>query len=169
MNTSLKVIVTTLVAGTVGFLFENNGPLGSLIWPVPSYLPSPAGLNLALLAAEGALEAIAFGLGVAFLVFGYGWLRRVGPAGRGVTTAAYLGIAWGLVNWVPHTALHIHHGNIVTAADYGGLVAIEWGFHVTLMAAAAATALFFVRALQARTPTVTKMATPTSNAKPVRV
>jgi hypothetical protein len=41
----------------------------------------------------------------------------------------YLAIGWFLVSWWPHDNMHIHNGN-----DLQGLLYIEYGFHVTLMA-----------------------------------
>lgn len=140
MNIRWNLVVVGVVATVLGFLLSGNGPLGSMIWP-PAPGPEPEGTNLALLMAMGAFEAISFGAGVVFLVAGYSWVkartRSVGQA-----WLVYLSVAWMLVNWVPHTALHMNHGNILTPADFGGLVAIEYAFHLTLIVAGAALALF---------------------------
>lgn len=77
----------------------------------------------------------------------------------------WLAIAWGLVNWVPHTALHMNHGNIENPNDFGGRIAIECGFHATLIIAAAAVAQFFVRTLRMGTTMTQTTMAPAAKAK----
>lgn len=83
-------------------------------------------------------EGLGLGTGIAFLVFGRGLLRG---AKRSVwALPAFLAVAWCLVNWWPHDNLHLINGN-----NIWGLLGIEYGFHLTLMAAAGVLALFFIR------------------------
>lgn len=109
-----------------------NGPVGQMLWP-PAEGPDPEGANLVLLMVIGFIEVIAFGLGACMLAFGLPAARRIAGTAGPYATGVWLAISWILLNWVPHTALHMHHGNILTPADFGGLVAIEYGFHFTLI------------------------------------
>lgn len=143
-------LAVALVAAAVGFLFEGNGPVGAMIWP-PADGPEPEGAVLGLLVVMGVLEALAFGVGVAFLVFGYPWIRNLAGSSAGYALAVYLSVAWLLVNWVPHTALHMNHGNIEVASDFAGLAAIEYGFHLTLIVAGCLIAHFFLRVARGAT------------------
>jgi hypothetical protein len=52
----------------------------------------------------------------------------------------FVAIGWLLVNWLPHDSLHNHIG-----PSLDKLLAVEYGFHVTLMIAGMIVALFFVR------------------------
>jgi hypothetical protein len=71
---------------------------------------------------------------------------RAAAGSRGLTWTAYLAIGWFLVNWWPHDSLHQHVG-----LELGGLLAIEYAFHVTLMIAGAALAYFLVTLLRRAT------------------
>ena len=75
-------------------------------------------------------EALTFGLGVSFLLFGFAPLKRAVGGSAWRTWAIYLSVGWFLVSWWPHDNLHIHNGD-----DLQGLLYIEYGFHVTLMLA----------------------------------
>lgn len=91
----------------------------------------------------GALEALAFGLGVSFALFGATMARRVAPGGRpGLFVAA---VTWSLSNWWLHDSLHITNGTSAT-----GLVIIDLAFHTTLIAAAAIVAWGLVQAPRER-------------------
>ncbi len=86
----------------------------------------------------GIVESLSFGLGVAFLILGFRLVRQTG-VGALATWGGYLGIAWMLVNWWAHDGFHR-----VTGLNYEGVVRIEYGFHVTLIAGAVLTAHFFL-------------------------
>ena len=104
--------------------------LGQVIWPPAPGGPEPTAGQLPFFLLLALFEALTFGLGVSFLLFGFAPLRRAlgGPSWR--TWAAYLAIGWFLVSWWPHDNMHIHNGS-----DLQGLLYIEYGFHVTLMLA----------------------------------
>jgi hypothetical protein len=82
---------------------------------------------------------VTFGLGVSFLFFGLPIMRAIAPASMLLTRAAQISIAWLLLNWWPHDSLHVHNGMAL-----GGLLVIEYVFHVTLMAAGLILAWFFL-------------------------
>jgi hypothetical protein len=115
--------------------------------------PGPAGrftrLHLVGYSAAVLLGA-AFGVGaIIFLICGGRMLRTV-RQGRGLTLLTYLSIAWLLINWWPHDNLHR-----VIGFDFARLIWIEYGFHVTLIAAGACVVYFFVttlRGMQAQMP-----------------
>ena len=136
MNTWPRVLLVTLLAGVPAFL-------GSVLWPPPPGMPSPTGGQLALFIFLLALEALLFGLGVAFLLFGLPLVRRLTGASARGAWATFISIGWFLVSWWPHDNLHIH-----TGPDLGTLLFIEYAFHVTLMLAALVVAAAFLRLLR---------------------
>jgi hypothetical protein len=132
MKTWLKWSLVTLVLGALSF------SLDQVIWPVqPGGAQAPGGL-LPLFILLYALESLSFGLGVAFLAFGRPLLNRMGRSAP-LTAAAYLSVAWLLVNWWPHDNLHR-----VVGLDWSRLLLIEYSFHLPLLAAGAVLAWFFV-------------------------
>jgi hypothetical protein len=127
----LKWSIVTLVVGATAFVLT---PL----WPVPPTAPQPPSNLLPFFILLSFVESVSFGLGVAFLIFGRGLLGRLGRSPR-LTTAAYLAVAFLLVNWWPHDNLHR-----MTSGDWMRLVLVEYGFHLPLMLAGAVLAWFFV-------------------------
>lgn len=143
---SKPVVIGTIVAFTLlGFLLTPHAPLGSIVWgPLPEGGMEPVGGQIAALMIVSVLECIAFGLGAAFLLFGFPLVRRLIPS-AGLARAAWVAIGWSLVSWVPHTALHMTAGD-----DIGKLIGIEYAFHVTLVLGGAALAAAFFTAARAR-------------------
>jgi len=141
----VKVLVLTVVLAILAFLAGPNGPLGTFWAPSPEE-PQPVGTQLALFILLKIAEALTFGLGISFLMFGYPVARAIAPASKSLTRAAHLSIAWLLFSWWPHDSLHIHNG-----MDLNGLLAIEYGFHVTLMIAGMILAYFFLTIVRQRT------------------
>lgn len=138
----LKWLVVTLLVAVITFVASPNGPLGTF-WRPSAEIPNPAGIQLPLLILLNIAEVIAFGLGVSFLIFGYPLVRSVLPASKGLMFAGYLSIGWLLLNWWPHDSLHVANG-----LELNGLIAIEYGFHITLMIAGAILAYFFLALLR---------------------
>jgi hypothetical protein len=132
MKPWLKWSLVTLVVGALSF------SLTQVIWPASPGAARPPGNLLPLLILLVAVESLSFGLGVAFLFFGRQWLGRMG-ASPGLTAAAYVSIAWFLVNWWPHDSLHR-----VIGLDWSRLLLVEYGFHLPLLLAGAVLAWFFV-------------------------
>jgi hypothetical protein len=130
-----------LVAGTTVVLTLISFVLTRVIWPGAVGAPQPSAGLLPFYIVVGLVESFAFGLGVAFLVFG-GRIMSAFDQGRGLTLFSYLSIGWLLVNWWPHDNLHR-----VIGSDFSRLIWVEYGFHVTLIAAAACVAYFFVTTL----------------------
>jgi len=130
-------LIVTLVLAVIAFLASPNGPLGSF-WRPSSDAPPPTGAQLPLFILLNVAEVLAFGIGVSFLVFGYTAVQRVLPQSKALAFAAYLSFAWLLASWWPHDSLHVHNG-----MNMGGLLAIEYGFHITGMVAGTILAYFF--------------------------
>ena len=104
--------------------------LGQVIWPPAPGGPEPTAGQLPFFILLAVFEALTFGLGVSFLLFGFAPLKRAVGGSAWRTWAIYLSVGWFLVSWWPHDNLHIHNGD-----DLQGLLYIEYGFHVTLMLA----------------------------------
>jgi len=138
----LKWLIVTLVLAVIAFVASPNGPLGTF-WRPSAEVPAPAGVQLPLLILLNIAEVITFGLGVSFLIFGYPLVRSTLPASKGLTFAVYLSIGWLLANWWPHDSLHVANG-----LELNGLIAIEYGFHITLMLAGVILAYFFMALLR---------------------
>src|SRR5215212_10282417 len=77
--------------------------LGQVIWPPAPCGPEPTAGQFPFFLFLAAFEALTFGLGVSFLLFGFTPLKRAlgGPSWR--TWVAYLAIGWFLVSWWPTT------------------------------------------------------------------
>jgi hypothetical protein len=146
MKMSTKVVTVTLLLAIVGFLTEPHGPLGGF-WPPSPDVPQAVGVQVPLFMILGAAEALACGLGVAFLLFGYPTLKAHEGVSAPLTRAAHLAIAWLLINWWAHDSLHLHNG-----MNLKGLLAIEYGFHITLMIAGVALAMFFTAVVRSSVP-----------------
>lgn len=142
MKPWIKVLITTLILGIAAFLTEPNGPLGAFWAPNPG-VPEATGAQIPLFMILGLAEALAFGLGVSFLIFGYPLVKAIGPASKAMTRGAHLSIAWFLINWWPHDSLHVHNG-----LELNGLLAIEYGFHMTLLVGGFILAYFLLTLLR---------------------
>ena len=131
-----QVILTILVMGIAALL------LGRVIWQDAPGAAGPPAPVLPVFVLVSALEALLFGVGVAFVIFGR---RRLGADRSRLATAAFVAIAWTLVSWWPHDNFHrVSH-------DWYSLAAIEVGFHLTLIVSIVIIALYFLRTLRAQT------------------
>jgi hypothetical protein len=119
----MKRFVAVTIAGAVfAALVGPRGPLGGFWAPAPT-APHVHGALLAGFATENMVENLAFGLGLAILLFGRQWFAaHTASATR--ATAAWLATVWLFASWMPHAALHLHIGMQPTA-----LLPIEWVFH----------------------------------------
>lgn len=141
-----KVVALTVVLTVLAFLAGVGAPLGSFWGSRPAGEGEPTGGQIPLFLLMAIIEAVAFGLGVSFLFFGSGLVRAAGGASQGLARAAHLAISWGLISWWPHSNLH----QVNRPGDFAGLLAIEYGFHATLIVAALIVAAFFLRAVAAQ-------------------
>jgi len=134
-----KWIVVTLILGVAAFLTSPSGPLGGF-WGLHAEGSSPVGLQKAFFILLTMIQSLAFGFGFAFLLFGREAVRSFLPADGILRLAVYLAIAWSLLSWWPHTNLHQTHN----PDNINGLLAIEYGFHVTLILGAIVIAYFIL-------------------------
>ncbi len=142
-----RYLLVAIPLAILGFLANPHGPLGGFWVPAPQYeAMQPVGIQIPLFMLLNVAEAVTFGGGIAFLLFGYNVMQANNSVSPLLSRLAHLSIAWFLINWLPHDSLHIHLGQ----SDLGRLLVLEYGFHVTLMIAGAILAAFFVKAMQAR-------------------
>ncbi len=139
----VKWLIVTLVLGVLAFLTGSNAPLGGF-WGAHVEQAAPAGVQILLFVFLSAIQSIAFGLGIAFLIFGFPLAHARMPANQGWARATHLAIAWSLFSWWPHSNFH----QSLSSDNLSGLLAIEYGFHVTLIVAGLIVAYFFVKILR---------------------
>jgi hypothetical protein len=126
-----RFVAVALAGAAFALLIGPRGPLGGF-WRPAAEAPTPQGGVLAGFVAEGFAEALAFGVGVAILLFGRSWFAsRAATSARGTT--AWLATVWLFASWMPHAALHLHIG-----LRPEQLLAVEWIFHVGAVVALAA-------------------------------
>lgn len=130
MNERAKRVGYLVLFTVIGFLLGANAPIGQMLWPPDPMNPAPSSGQLPFFMLLGAIEAIAFGVGVTFLLTGLPAVKRLFSASGTKATVLHLALSWLLVNWVIHDSLHMNNG-----MNMQGLLYIEYGFHVTLILA----------------------------------
>ncbi|HTK04962.1 MAG TPA: hypothetical protein VL500_05220 [Candidatus Eisenbacteria bacterium] len=143
MKTKTKAAIITFAVAVPAFV------TGRMIWPPAEGATPPTAAQIPHLMFLSGVEAIALGLGVAFLVLAWPMVKRVPAADRKRTVAAYLSLSWLLINWWSHDNMHAHNGE-----NFDGLIRIEYGYHVTLVIAALIVAHWFLKALPKAVPQV---------------
>jgi hypothetical protein len=119
--------------------------LGPALFTPAAGSPTPTGAQVPLFVLLAALEAAVLGIGVVVALRGRRALRRLFSSDAR-TTAAHAAIVWALGSWWLHDNLHMANGT-----DLSGLLAIEYGFHVTMMVAAVVLAWVFAAEARDRT------------------
>jgi hypothetical protein len=110
MTRTAKVVSVTLLLAIAAFLFGSHGPLGQTLWPAPVSLASPpTAMQVKLFMLLDAVEALAFGLGLAFVFFAWPAVKRIVPS-TGCAAIMYVSTAWFLVNWWIHDNFHMVAG-----------------------------------------------------------
>ena len=84
--------------------------LGPVIWPPAEIGPEPTAGQVPFFHFLAALEALTFGLGVSFLLFGFAPLKRAMGGSSWRTWVAYLAVGWFLISWWPYDNLHRQQG-----------------------------------------------------------
>ena len=135
MRTQL-IFETSILTGavTVVALLLHPFAFGAAFWPPSLLCPLPSEGQFPFYAFVAIIEAGALGLGLSWFAWGYQFVLFF--RARWQRIAVYLSVGWLLANWYSHDALHINIG-----PDLQRMIAIELGFHVTLIAAAALVAL----------------------------
>lgn len=128
-----KYVVVTLAGGLVAFLLGPHSPIGQQIWPATlETSPPPVGAQVGLFTLISAVEALAFGAGLAVLLFAGRPIRALfGPQRAGLATATHLALFWLLWSWWLHVALHNTSG-----MRPGRILFIEYAFHGSSIVAA---------------------------------
>lgn len=147
MKPWMKVTLVTVVVGIAAMT------LGPILWPIAEGGAQPTAGQLVFFIALEAIQSLAFGLGVSFLLFGLPTVRRVSPNSRLMGWAMYLSIGWLLVSWWPHS--HLHQ---VVGENLQGLLYIEYGFHVTLIVGSSVLAYGFLVLLGQQSKATTRVA-----------
>ena len=137
MNSILKISLLTLVMTVAALLLQ------PLLWSPAPGTPTPVGAQLPLFIVLTILSALTFGAGVSFLAFGLPLVRRATAVANVPAWPVYLAIGWSLVSWWPHNNLHQANGD-----NLAGLLAIEYGFHVSLYVTGLIVAWFFLATLR---------------------
>src|SRR6266545_394435 len=84
MKTWLKILLITLGTAVLTFV------LSPIIWPPDPHGAAPSGLQLLLFMVLAALDALIFGLGVAFISYGLPLVRRVANGSRARTWITFI-------------------------------------------------------------------------------
>ncbi len=138
-----RYLLIAIPIAILAFLANPHGPLGGF-WAPAAGTPLPTAAQLPFAMLLNLAEAVTFGGGIAFLLFGYEQVNGLVPASSLLTRAAHLSIAWLLINWFPHDNLHIHIGE----SDLGQLLLLEYIFHISLMVAGGVLAVFFSKVVR---------------------
>ena len=116
-------------------------PLSFVLWRTPpGAATAPNSVIPLMLPVEVVIPAVAFGLGIAFLLVGRPLVRR-NDAPR-LSRAAHAGIAWLLLNWWPHSNFHR------VAQGWTSLLAVDYVFHITVIASTVVVAAYFIVAMR---------------------
>jgi hypothetical protein len=136
MRTWRSILLITLATAVPAFA------LAPMIWPPNAHGAAPSGLQIPLLIALSALDALSLGLGVAFISYGLPLARRIAGASRVRTRLCFIATAWLLLSWWPHDNMHKHNG-----MELNGLIMIDYLFHGAMMVAGAILAYSLAQAL----------------------
>ncbi len=147
MKPWVKVTLVTVVVGIAAMA------LGPILWPIAEGGAQPTAGQLVFFIILEAIQSLAFGLGISFLLFGLPTMRRVSLNSRRMGWAMYLSIGWLLISWWPHS--HLHQ---VVGENLQGLLYIEYGFHVTLIVGAIVLAYGFLSLLGQQSKATTRVA-----------
>jgi len=133
MKEWIKYLLITLIFGGISFV------LGPILWTsAPELIPSPAQLPYFMLLS--AVEALFFGFGIAFLLFGWPIMKKISNPANKTTAIAFIALCWLAISWWSHDNLHRHNG-----MDLTGLLFIEYGFHLTLIIATLILMIYFMQ------------------------
>lgn len=134
MSKSWKMSLVTLAIGAGAFV------AGPRLWPMSSGVPMPPANLLPAYIAISAIEASAFGLAVAFVLFGWPAIRGLRLGAAWLNRMLFATLVWFLGNWWIHDNLHMHIG-----LDMSRMLYIEYGFHISMLACATTLVLGWIR------------------------
>lgn len=125
MKTWIKATLIVILFGSQALMW------GRVIWPPAQSMPQPGPGLLPFFYFLGLMEAITFGVGIAFILLIYASVFSVQKKYRTRAVLSSLSLFWLLTSWWLHDHLHAHNGD-----DLHGLIVIEYAFHLTSMIAA---------------------------------
>ena len=134
MGTKKKIALVAVPLAILSF------SLSFVIWPNPVGVAVPGAHLVPYFMIVSAFESVAFGVGVALLIFGWPLLQRLGATGH-LAAAAFVSAVWSLISWWPHDNMHRVNG----MDNFNGLLRIEYMFHVTLIVAGFIVAAYLWR------------------------
>jgi len=137
MKTHYKIALVAVPSAIVALL------LTQVIWPNPMGASTPDASLMPYFIFIAGLECLAFGIGLAFAIFGWPMLRRLSGEGW-LSTAMFISTVWLLVSWWPHDNMHRVNG----MENFAGLLRIEFLFHFTLIIAGFIVATYLWRQLR---------------------
>ena len=140
MKPAWKAALVAAPITLVAFLLAPQTPRGQQVWPEPLHDVQPSDAQLPFFMVLALFEALGLGLAVAFLVFGWPYTKRAAGAGGPFAVLLHASIAWLFGNFWLHDNLHYING-----LNMGGLLAIDFLFHVPIMAAGLVVAWAMVR------------------------
>ena len=143
MKTWIKLLLVTLLFGIPAFL------LAPRIWPMSSDWPAPTHQQFPFFVLIAVFDSLTFGLGIAFILFGWPIVRRMANDSGILAWVLYIIIAFMLVSWWPHDNLHSMVGT-----NMQGLLYIEYGFHVSQMICGAILAYSFLKLFRQATSSI---------------
>lgn len=133
----MKFIIVTLVFAIPAFL------LSRVLWPDTPGFPVPSPEQLPFFIFLSVVEVLLFGLGIAFLLFGWPLVERTAGENKTLNLSVFISIVWGLISWWPHSNFHRTVG-----LDLSGLLVIEYAFHLTLIISTLVIATYFWKQLR---------------------
>lgn len=130
MSKKLLIGIVILICSIAAFLLSN------ILWIAPEDSLQPSIELIPFFIIYSTIDSIAFGIGMAFLIFGFPSRKN-----SSLSVFTYLSVAWLLVSWWPHDNFHrtLEHNNFV------GLLYLEYGFHFTLIIASTIVLMFFLK------------------------
>jgi hypothetical protein len=134
MSKSWQMFLLTIAIGGGAFF------VGPQIWPAGHDVPMPPSNLLPGYIAISAVEALAFGFAVAFVVFGWPKIRDLRLGAQSLNRMLLVTLSWLMGNWWIHDSLHMHVG-----LDMNRLIYVELAFHMTLLACGVTLALSLMR------------------------
>ncbi len=125
----VKWLVVTVIVAIIAYLISPIGPVGTF-WRPTHQFALPKGTDLVLYVILNIIEVLAVGFGVSYLAFGYSTTRRLDPMAPALGIAAYISLAWFLISlWIEGSL------QLSTGFNLAGLLAIQYTFHLTQIAA----------------------------------
>lgn len=140
LNLKLRTIFLTLFVAIPTII------LVPLILPPSKSLPFPEKGQLPFFVALTVFEALLFGLGISFIVFGRKHVLNL-HASKRLSVATFVSISWLLTSWWIHDSLHLFNG-----VNLWGHLIIDYSFHIPTIIASLVIAYAYIDKLRHFSP-----------------